>query len=124
MAALAALCMVAGSWHVSLPISEFTLRWTHSIERIEWSEDYEVVGGWLHLSRAHVRGSGAGMDPPEGAWLQDGVWSYRVPDPWRRELVLARSTFVADYALCFAARCRPLSDWIAVSAGTTTLRPC
>ena len=87
MAALAALCMVAGSWHVSLPISEFTLRWTHSIERIEWSEDYEVVGGWLHLSRAHVRGSGAGMDPPEGAWLQDGVWSYRVPDPWRRELV-------------------------------------
>lgn len=124
MPALAALCMVAGSLHASLPISEFTLRWTHSIEKIEWSEDYEVVGGWLHLSRARIRGSGAGMDPPEGAWLKDGVWSYRLSDPWRRELVLARSRFVADYELCFAARCRPLSHWIAVDAGATTLSAC
>jgi len=124
MSALAALCMAAGTWHVSLPISEFSLRWTHSIEKIEWSEDYEVVGDWLHLSRAHIRGAGAGMEPPEGAWLQDGVWSYRLADPWRREMVLARSPYVADYELCFGARCAPLSRWIPVTAGTTTLRAC
>ncbi|MEO8122631.1 MAG: DUF1850 domain-containing protein [Burkholderiales bacterium] len=124
MSALAALCMVAGSLHASLPINEFTLRWTHSIERIEWSEDYELAGRWLHLSRAHVRGSGAGMDPPAGAWLQNGVWSYRLADPWRRELVLARSPYVADYELCFAGHCQALSHWIPVSAGPTTLLPC
>jgi hypothetical protein len=124
MPALAALCMVAGALHVSLPVQSFTLRWTHSIEKIEWSEDYEVVGGWLHLSRAHIRGSGAGMEPPDGAWLQDGVWSYRLADPWRREVLLARSPYVADYELCIGARCSPLSRWIPVAAGTTTLRTC
>lgn len=124
MSALAALCMVAGTVHASLPINTYTLRWTHSIEKIEWSEDYEITGHWLHLSRAHVRGSGAGMEPPAGAWLQDGVWSYRLADPWRRELVLARSPYVADYDLCLAQRCYPLSKWIPVSAGTTTLQPC
>ncbi|MEO6661449.1 MAG: DUF1850 domain-containing protein [Burkholderiaceae bacterium] len=121
---LAALCMVAGALQVSLPITDFTLRWTHSIEKIEWDEDYEVTGRWLHLSRARIRGSGAGMDPPDGAWLQDGVWSYRIDDPWRRELVLARSPYVADYRLCFAGHCQPLSQWIPVAAGPTTLRPC
>lgn len=124
MAALAALCMAAGAWHASLPIDAFTLRWTHSIEKIEWAEDYEIAGRWLHLSRAHVRGSGAGMDPPAGAFLHDGVWSYRLADPWRRELVLARSPYVADFELCFEGGCRPLSDWIPISAGPTTLRPC
>lgn len=124
MPAFAALCMVAGALQASLPIRSFTLRWTHSIERVEWSEDYEVVGNWIHLSRAHIRGSGAGMEPPEGAWLQDGVWSYRLADPWRSELLLARSSHVADYELCVDGACRPLSHWIPVAAGTTTLRAC
>lgn len=124
MPALAALCLVASGWHVSVPAAEFTLRWTHSIEKIEWAEDYEIVGEWLHLSRAHIRGSGAGMDPPPGAVLHDGVWSYRVADPWWSELVLARSPYVADYELCVAAQCRPLSHWIPVDAGVTTLKAC
>ena len=73
MAALAALCLVAGSLQVSLPVTQFGLRWQHSIEKIEWTEDYEVAGPWLHLSQARIRGSGAGMEPPEGATLVDGV---------------------------------------------------
>ena len=106
------------------PPRHFTLRWQHSIEKIEWDEDYEVVGAWLHLSQARIRGSGAGMEPPPDARLVDGVWHYRLADPWRRELVLARSTFVPDYELCFAGRCRRMSHWLPVSAGTTTLRAC
>ena len=71
-----------------------------------------------------MRGSGAGMEPPAGARLRQGVWHYRLADPWRRELVLARSEFVPDYELCIDGSCRPLSDWMPVTAGPTTLGPC
>jgi hypothetical protein len=122
--ALVALCLAAGSLQVNLPVSRFTLRWQHSIEKVEWDEDYEVVGAWLHLSQARIRGSGAGMEPPPDARLVNGVWHYRPADPWRRELVLARSGFVPDYELCIDGACRRLSHWLPVAAGTTTLRAC
>lgn len=121
---LAALCLAAGSLHATLPVSHFTLRWQHSIEKIEWAEDYVVVGPWLHLSEARIRGSGAGMEPPDGAQLRDGVWHYRLTDPWRREIVLARSEFVPDYELCIGGRCRRLTHWLPIAAGPTTLRAC
>jgi hypothetical protein len=124
MAALAALCLIAGSLHASVPVTQFTLRWQHSIEKIAWAEDYEVAGAWLHLSQARIRGSGAGMEPPEGSTLVHGVWRYRLADPWRREIVLARSEFVPDYELCAAGTCRPLWHWIPLSAGPTTLSAC
>jgi hypothetical protein len=124
--ALAALCLSAGSLQVTLPLPspQFTLHWQHSIEKVAWDEDYELAGPWLHLSQARIRGSGAGMEPPEGAALFNGVWHYRLSDPWRREIVLARSEFVPDYQLCFAGRCQALWHWVPVAAGPTTLRTC
>ncbi len=119
-----ALCLSSGALHVRIPATHFTLRWQHSIEKIEWDEDYEVVGDWLLLSQARIRGSGAGMDPPDGARLVNGVWRYRLADPWRREIVLARSEFVKDYELCVTGRCRPLWHWVPVEAGVTTMAPC
>ena len=124
MPLVAALCLAAGAWHARIPVEAFTLRWQHSIEKIEWDEDWSVAGDWLYLSQARVRGSGAGMDPPADARLVAGAWVYRPADPWRRELVLARSTFVRDYELCAAGRCRSLSAWIPVRAGATTVAPC
>lgn len=124
MPALAALCLAAGALHVRLPVERFTLRWQHSIEKVWWDEDWRVAGGWLVLTGARIRGSGAGMEPPPGAWLERGVWHYGLTDPWRREVVLARSDFVADYQLCIDGRCRPLDDWVPVAAGTTTLTAC
>ncbi len=124
MPVLAALCLAAGALHVAIPARHFTLRWQHSIEKIEWDEDYVVAGHWLMLSGARIRGSGAGMDPPARAWLEHGVWHYRVSDPWRRQLVLARSDFVRDYDLCIERRCRSMGHWIPTSAGTTTLTAC
>ncbi|MEO7242703.1 MAG: DUF1850 domain-containing protein [Variovorax sp.] len=124
LAIAAALCLSAGSLQVRIPVTRFTLRWQHSIEKIEWDEDYEVVGGWLHLSQARIRGSGAGMEPPAGARLIDGVWHYRLADPWRREIVLARSEFVADYELCIRGRCRLMLHWVPVAAGATMVAPC
>ncbi|MDE2367743.1 MAG: DUF1850 domain-containing protein [Burkholderiales bacterium] len=118
------MCLSAGNWHAALPATAFTLRWTHSIEKIEWDEDYEIAGAWLLLSQARIRGSGAGMEPPAGARLFDGAWHYRPADRWRRRLLLARSVYAADYRICIAGGCRPLSDWIPVAAGTTTLSAC
>jgi hypothetical protein len=119
---LPALCLAAGALSTSLPTGQFTLRWQHSIEKVDWAEDYEIAGDWLHLSQARIRGSGAGMEPPDGAVLVDGIYRYRLADPWRRELVLARSPYVRDYELCVDGRCRPLTDWLPLE--TTTLRAC
>lgn len=129
VAGLAAmLCLSAGSAPpasvASIATTQFTLRWQHSIEKIAWEEDYVVAGSWLLLSGARIQGSGAGMEPPPDAVLQAGFWHYRVPDPWRRSLVLARSEFVRDYELCVDEICQPLSHWIPVAAGTTTLQAC
>lgn len=124
MSTLAALCLAAGALQASVPVHHFTLRWHHSIEKIAWEEDYEIAGNWLHISQARIRGSGAGMEPPPNAVLIDGVWRYRLADPWRREVVLARSEFVPDYELCVDGTCRRLSHWLPVSAGATTLTAC
>lgn len=125
MAVIAALCLAAGALHARLPLKSFTLRWQHSIEKIEWAEDYDVVGSWLVLTQARIRGSGAGMDPPPNAQLVDGVWHYRLADPWRHAVVLARSEFVPDYELCIeGAGCQRLWHWVPVGAGTTTLSAC
>lgn len=126
MSILAALCLMAGSLQADIPVDRFTLRWQHSIEKIDWEEDYRIVGGWLFLSSARVRGSGAGMEPPAGAYYAHGVWHYRpVPDMrWSRSLLLTRSEFARDYDLCIAASCRPLAHWIPISAGTTTAESC
>lgn len=120
----AALCIVAGALTVTIPTRSFTLAWQHSVEKIVWEEDYLVAGGWLYATAARIRGSGAGMEPPEGALLRDGVWHYRPGHRWLRDLPLARSRFSADYRLCFDGRCRPLSDWAPIDAGVTTLQPC
>lgn len=126
MAWLAALCLVAGNLHAEIPTHQFTLRWQHSIEKIDWEEDYLIVGDWLFLDRARVRGSGAGMEPPAGSVYDKGVWHYRpAPDMrWTRGLQLARSEFARDYELCMAGACRPMSNWIPISAGTTSAQPC
>jgi hypothetical protein len=123
MAALG-ICLAAGAFHAHLAGATFTLAWQHSIEKVRWEEDYRVEGAALVLSEARIRGTGAGMEPPEGALLEHGVWRYRPRLPPLPRLTLARSGYVRDYELCLEGRCRPLSAWIPVTAGTTTLAPC
>lgn len=126
MSLLAALCLMAGGLQAEIPVHQFTLRWQHSIEKIDWEEDYLVTGEWLFLSSARVRGSGAGMEPPAGSFYAKGVWHYRpTPDMrWTRSLLLTRSEFARDYQLCLGGACQPLSNWMPLSAGTTTVSAC
>lgn len=121
---LAALCLVAGALTVPVAAERFTLAWQHSVEKVLWEEDYRIAGAWLYATGARIRGSGAGMEPPDGAVLRDGAWHYRPANRWLRELQLARSSYTADYRLCIDGRCRPLSDWVPLAAGVTTLKPC
>lgn len=72
------LCVVAAPLvALALGADAFTLAWTHSVEKTEWQEDWQVRAGALVLVEARVRGSGAGMEPPEGSVWRDGWWAYR-----------------------------------------------
>lgn len=115
----AALCIAVGARLVTVPTQAFTLEWMHTIEKVRWAEDYLVAGDWLLLTRAHIRGSGAGMEPPGDAVKEGDVWTYRPSDRWRRSVELARSEFGADYRLCFDGLCRPLVEFIPAGQPTT-----
>ena len=110
------LCLAAGALTARLAVAAFTLAWTHSVERVRWEEDWRIVGGSLVLAEARVQGSGAGMEPPDGAVLEGGFWRYR-PDlaPLPR-LELARGGVVPDWRLCVAGRCRELAGYLPAEA--------
>ncbi|MBO6900671.1 MAG: DUF1850 domain-containing protein [Rhizobiaceae bacterium] len=85
------LCIVEGAVTAMIAATAFTLSWAHSVEKTEWRESWVLEHGRLRVAEARVRGSGAGMEPPEGSVLQDGWWVYRPAVPPQQELVLARS---------------------------------
>lgn len=123
-AVAAVVCLTAPGYAATLHADRFTLVWRHSIEKVDWEEDYVVAGGWLYLSGARIRGSGAGMEPPDDAVRVGGIYVYRPARRWFRTLDLARSGFVQDYRLCVDGFCRPMSHWIPVAAGSTVVAPC
>lgn len=111
--------VVAAGLAVATPSDHFTLAWTHSVEKVEWREDWRVESGRLRLYQASVMGSGAGMEPPPGAVLQAGRWVWH-PHVVMEEIVLARSDFTADWRLCVDGSCSDLPK----EKGQTRLRAC
>lgn len=103
------VCLAAAGFSLALPVQAFTLAWTHSIEKIRWEEDYRVDGDRLRLTEARILGTGAGMEPPPDAVLRQGVWHYTPHLPPLKRLRLARSSYTADYSLCWDGLCRPMS---------------
>ena len=105
---------------------EATLSWRHSIEKVVWEEEYRLEDGGLRLVEARVRGSGAGMEPPEGAVLDDGSWHYTPKLPTLPEVQLRHSSYTAPYTLCCDGRCQPLAAWLPGLPEETVviLRPC
>ncbi|MDF1587402.1 DUF1850 domain-containing protein [Marinimicrococcus flavescens] len=123
---MSGLCLVTGAATVRLAVAAFTLAWTHSVEKILWEEDYRVEHAALVLVESRVRGSGAGMEPPEGSVLENGAWRYRPDLPPLPALVLARSGATADWRLCPGGEgCRPLGSFLPdPAAPQVTLRAC
>jgi hypothetical protein len=110
------LCLASGVLTAFIATQEFTLRWTHSIEKVRWEENWQVRiddarTPVLRLVEGRIRGSGAGMEPPDGARLIDGVWHYPVGHDMA-EVELAHSHYTAGYELCLPAGCRPLADYL------------
>lgn len=118
------LCLSTAIATVSLVANAFTLGWTHSIEQIRWEEDWRVVDGGLLLETVRVQGHGAGMEPPPGAVLLDGVWAWH-PREMHAELRLTRSEHTPDYTWCMAhGACRPMAELIASDGDVTRVAAC
>jgi hypothetical protein len=105
------ICLIAG-----LLIAQFendiTLRWTHSIQKTVWEEDYRREGAALRLIEARIRGTGAGMEPPADAVLKDGVWHYTPHLSVLPRVSLRHSPHVPPYVLCSGSDCRTVDLWL------------
>ncbi|MEW5889916.1 MAG: DUF1850 domain-containing protein [Pseudomonadota bacterium] len=123
---MSGVCLAAGAATVFLAVNGFTLAWQHSIEKIRWEEDYRVARGRLELVEARVHGSGAGMEPPAGARLDNGVWRYRPALAPLARLLLTHSPYAQGYELCLEGRCAPLAQRLPDPDNTQVieLRPC
>jgi hypothetical protein len=122
----ATLCLILGARNVSLPTDHFTLAWTHSIEKIEWQEDYVLENARLVLTEARIQGTGAGMEPPPEARFDGGWWHYRPNLPPLPQLRLTLSSYTADYRLCWDGRCQPLRSLLGTKApdGVVVVEAC
>ena len=99
-------CLMIAASAVQIAGADFELSWQHSVEKTLWRETWRVEDNRLALHEAAVKGSGAGMDPGEGAVLQDGWWVW-TPAPLAVDtLVLAASGATGDgWHLCSGGSC-------------------
>ena len=118
---MVAACLLVAGTALSLASADFTLGWTHSVERTEWREEWRVADGALRLRGSRLRGSGAGMEPGPDARLEDGWWvsggGLTVP-----ALALAASGATGGgWTLCADGTCRVIG---AEAGPPVTLTPC
>lgn len=118
------LCLAAGALVISLGTRELTLSWRHSVEKSLWEELWREAPDGLVLAEARVQGSGAGMDPPDGARLVDGFWRWRPDLPALPEVVMRRSGATADWRICIEGRCRPLGELVPPETDPVVLKRC
>lgn len=118
------LCLAAGALLVSLGAEEITLGWRHSVQKTLWQEVWRETPEGLRLSEARVEGSGAGMDPPDGARLVDGFWRWTPDLPPFGEVVMRRSGASADWQVCIAGACRGMGDYVPEAADPVVLKRC
>ena len=131
---LLGICLAWAAGATAAPVfvagERFTLAWTHSVERVRWEEDYRVdrdpLGQpRLTLTQARVKGSAAGMEPPEDAVLDQGWYRYRPRTPLPLVLRLTRSPYTADYELCTEqVPCQPMGHWLPRQGDLTELWAC
>lgn len=116
------VCILAGAKAMSFAVSLFSLAWTHSVQKTEWQEDWAVTPAGLHMTKARVKGSGAGMEPGDGAVLKDGWWEWSPKNPPVGELRLAASGKTGGgWRFCHDGECVELG---AEAGNDVLIRPC
>jgi hypothetical protein len=120
------LCLISAGVTKTLAVTAFTLVWTHSIEHIDWQEDWRVTPQGLELVQARVKGSGAGMEPPPEARLVDGWFQWRPARAAMPEVILGNSGMAGEWRLCRDGQCQTLSALLGHDVGphATTMRAC
>ena len=120
------LCLASAGVVKTVAVAAFTLVWTHSIEKVDWQEDWRVTPGGLELVQARVKGSGAGMEPPPEARLVDGWFQWRPERPPLPQLVLGNSGAAGEWRLCHDGSCRTLSEIFGhpIGANAITISGC
>ncbi len=119
------ICVASATAALLLTGDAFMLSWTHSVEKVEWREHWRVDGTHLIIDEARVKGSGAGMEPPDYAVLRsDGWWVYRPGLPPQQQLLLAVSGATPDgWRLCVdGGSCHELEQVLPPGADTDGLR--
>lgn len=105
------ICIVTAGKTFAIAASAFTLSWTHSIERTRWEERWTLAPAGLQLVEARVKGSGAGVEPGDGAVLKDGWWRWVPRVPPQKELLLAASGATGEgWTLCAKGGCALLGE--------------
>ncbi len=120
------LCLASAGVVKTLSVTAFMLAWTHSVEKIEWQEDWRVTPQGLQIVEARVKGSGAGMEPPSEARLVDGWFRWKPQLASLPQVALGNSGMAGEWRLCSDGACRTLSAILGQPAGTnvTTMRAC
>jgi hypothetical protein len=120
------LCLASAGVLKTLSVTVFTLVWTHSVEKIDWQEDWRITPAGLQLVQARIKGFGAGMEPPPEARLVGGWFQWRPARAPMPEVLLANSGAAGEWRLCAGGSCRTLSEIFGhpVGANVTTMRAC
>jgi hypothetical protein len=120
------LCLASAGAVKVLAVTAFTLAWTHSIEKVEWQEDWRITPAGLELTEARVKGSGAGMEPPPEARLVAGWFRWKPARPVMPEVSLGNSGAAGEWRLCTGGKCRTLSEILGhpIGANVTAMRAC
>jgi hypothetical protein len=115
-------CLLVAGVALALVEPRFTLDWTHSVERTGWREVWALEPGGLRLVEAAVKGSGAGMEPGEGAVRQAGWWVWAPDLPVQKSVVLAASGATGSgWRLCSGSTCHEIG---AAPGAAIRLEPC
>ncbi len=120
------VCFASAGVVKALSVAAFMLSWTHSVEKIEWQEDWIVAPQGLQIVTARVKGSGAGMEPPPEARLVNR-WFQWTPKPlFLHEVALGNSGVAGEWRLCMQGSCRTLSDILGhpIGANVTIMSVC
>ena len=116
------ICALTAAGTLMLAADAFTLSWSHSVEHMLWQEEWAREGTSLRLVSASVQGSGAGIDPPEGAVLRDGAYRWTPDLPPVPELALAASGATGEgWTLCADGICHEVG---AQPASPVIVRAC